>query len=250
MTKERPNIENIVTVYTDASHDRISSGMGFVIRANGYVVMQAMPVDEVTSSKDGELSAAVHGLFQAIRFGQKGSRVILKTDFLPLADFGNNTLMKSGDYKDMIDPILEMAAEHGVEVDIQHIRGHGGGEENYEDDDAWFNGIAHCLAGIARSGNDFSQTMKEGPTIREDVEALHWRLNPYKEGLRRTSLDIEETANELGIRKEFVQALVANGHVHFNTETLRIPLYSVRAIKQQIDSLKQREHEQNHTPSL
>jgi len=242
---ERPNIENIIKVYTDASHDRISSGMGFVIRANGFLIMQGMPVDEVTTSKDGELSAAFHGLFQAIRFGKKGSRVILKTDFLPLADFGSNTLMKSDDYKDMIDPVLEMAAERGVDVEIQHIRGHGGGEENYEDNDAWFNGIAHCLAGIARSGSDFSHVMEEGPNIREEVEALHWRLNPYKEGLRRTSLDIEETANELGIRKEFVQALVANGHVHFNTETLRIPLYSVRAIKHQIDSLKRAEHGQN-----
>ena len=235
----RTERQNIVKVYTDASHDKFTSGMGFVIRANGYLIMEGMPVDEVTTSKDGELSAAAHGLFQAIRFSKEGSRVILMTDYLPLADFANNQPLKSvDDYADMLGPILDLATENNIEVEIQHIRGHGGGEENYETDDAWFNGIAHCLAGIARSGSEFSHFMEESPNIRQEVEDIHWRLNPFKEGQRRLSLNIEETAHELGIEKTFVEAMVTNGHVPFNSETLRIPIYAIRNIKKELEALR------------
>lgn len=240
MSTERLNNKRIVKVYTDASHDKFSSGMGFAIRANNLVIMQGMPVDEVTTSKDGELSAAAHGLYQGIRFAHSGSLVVLMTDFLPLVDFANNAMTQktADDYAEMINPLLDMADERNVEIEIRHIKGHGGGEEDYESEDAWFNGIAHCLAGIARSGSEFSHIMYEGPNIRQDAEDLHWRLNPFKEGQRRLSLNIEETANELGIEKNFVEALVTNGHVPFNSDTLRIPIYAIRGVKKQIDTLR------------
>jgi len=238
MVSSNHDVMETIKVYTDASHDRKSSGMGIVVRFNDTVFFEAMAVKIETSSQDGELSAAIHGLFHAIRFGRKGAKIILMTDFLPIVDFACDKRLKNVDYyRAMFDPIFDLANEKGVSIEVLHLRGHGGGSDNYEDDDAWFNGIAHCLASIGRSGNNLTTFLSDDANIRQNAQDFHWRLHPYKESLRRTSLDVDEAANELGIDVDTVKKLVACGHMHFNSETLRIPMYSVNKIKAHIEEI-------------
>lgn len=238
MVSNTHNVMETIKVYTDASHDRKSSGMGIVVRFNDMVFFEAMSVKIETSSQDGELSAAVHGLFHAIRFGRMGTKIILMTDYLPIVDFADNRRLKNVEYfRAMFGPIFDIADEKGVSIEVRHLRGHGGGDDNYEDEDAWFNGIAHCLASIGRSGNNLSTFLSDDVNIRQKAQDFHWRLHPYKESLRRTSLDVEEAANELGIDVDTIRKLVANGHMHFNSDTLRIPMYSVNKIKAHIEEI-------------
>jgi hypothetical protein len=212
--------------------------MGIVVRFNDLAFFEAMSVKIETSSQDGELSAAVHGLFHAIRFGSKGTRIILMTDFLPMVDFAYDKRLKNVDYyRAMFNPIFDLADEKGVSIEVRHLRGHGGGNDNYDDEDAWFNGIAHCLASIGRSGNNLTTFLSDDGNIRQKAQDFHWRLHPYKESLRRNSLDVNEASSELGIDVDAVRKLIANGHMHFNSDTLRIPMYSVNKIKAHIEKI-------------
>lgn len=229
-----------IVVFTDGSFRGVTAGLGVVMCADGAVRMRSIPWPGCRKSNEAETVAAAEGLEDAFEQASPGDRIVLVVDFKSAARYVNERAHgpREKSVDEILGPVVDEIREAGISVEAVPINGHGRGREDYRVRDAYFNGVADCLANLARFGTSVDRTFLDDGRLRAAVRAFDHRLDPRASLFQRRSFTKREAAMAIGVPVEVVDDLVRHGHLSMMRDYPMLTLTSVRRVADEFSRMR------------